>query len=488
MAAGDGDPGPDAPETTTRAIDDDSPAGFVLGMLHDGADPATVARRFVEEYERSHLLVDLDDAWGMEELVHAFVDGFWYLPEPHRAAIFSLMLERSDRPENTAFLDQFGGMELAQMNRAFGSGGHPLLAEYLRVAAREGGRPGDDMSALLAAVDDQSLTARIVGQVASVLGSRDDSGASRSETAVGRLSSHHPGDDERRRSTTNLLRGLLALSAGTERLEPVLATWAGRVGAALAEGDLRAADEWLGAIAGVDLGDTPREEVAGALSGAMQGPAVDALARLLTAPPPDGPGSVVRRAAPQFAGPGLVAELADEHHAGRRKALLSALQVVAHLRPQDLLPHLSDDRWYVVRNVVVALGASRRAEVAGSVARVAGHPDHRVRIEVLRALYRLEGERAADELCRHLGDPEETVAAEAARLVAAIPDPALDPRLIRLTGEADLPEALAAITALGRRDTPAAAEALRRLAQRPLAFGRRRSLRKAARRAMEARR
>ncbi|MBU1866693.1 MAG: HEAT repeat domain-containing protein [Actinobacteria bacterium] len=470
---------------TTDSLADSSPADFILGMMEEGDHaPRTVANRFVGEYERAHLLLDLDDAWGTEEIVHAFVDGFWYLPEAHRAEIFSLMLERGSRPENIAFLDQFGGTELAQMNRMFGSSGHPLLSEYLRVAAQEGGRHGDLVD-LVIGNHSQSLTSRIVDQVASVLRARSAGGATRSETAIERLATAQPSEAETRRSVGNVLRGLLALADEAGTIEPTSRVWAERVAAALATGDLQAADDWINAAAGLHLDDRSKAALVTSLAVAATGPATDAIARLLTDPTSQGPGSSVRRAAPLFAAEGLIAELGGEGKAGRRKSLLTALQIVARQRPEGLLPHLTDPRWFVVRNVAIALGTSRRADMAVHLEPVASHPDYRVRIEALRALHLLKGEGSADLLLGRLGDTHEAVADEAGRLLGGLQAPGIDRRLVEQTASADPDRAVAAIRALGWRTTGEARATLSRVARKRLAWGTARRLRTAARRAME---
>ena len=487
LLAGDSSGGDDGPPvTSTLGLAEDSPTAFIRGMLAEDDDPRSVARRFVEEYVRSHLLSELDDTWGIEELIHAFVDGFWYLPEAHRAEIFSLMLPRGHRDENVAVLDQFGGMELAQMSRMFGEGGHPLLTEYLRVAGEEGGRnPGDDVGGLAAGTGEVSLTGLIVDQVAAVLRARDASGPSARETAIDRLTADHPTDADRRASTTNLLRGLLVLSAGTDRFHATAATWASRVVVALAEGDLEAADEWIEAIAELDLGDESHRRATAALASVLRGDAVDTIARLLTAPPPDGPGAACRKAAPMFAADGLVAELGDEQNPGRRKDLVKALQMIAHLRPQEVVDHLDDERWFVVRNVAIALGTSQRPDVCARLAELGGHSDHRVRLEALRATYRLKGDDALDVLLEHLRDGHGAVAAEAGRLLGGIRHPDVDRRLIEATDSDDLAEAGAAVTALAARTSREATAAVQQIARRRFAVGRRRRLRAAARRALE---
>lgn len=478
---------PDDDRLAGSGVADNSPAAFVLRMLNDAQnDPRTVARRFIEEYEQAHLLVDLDDTWGIEELIHAFVDGFWYLPEAHRAEIFSMMLERGHRDENVAFLDQFGGIELAQLNRMFGSSGHPLLSEYLRVAAEEGGRPSDGLGALVVGDPSQSLTSRIVGQVASVLRGGTSGGATHPETAVDRLAAARPDADTATRSTANVLRGLLSLAEDSEEFGSTARVWATRVTSALGADDLISADQWIDVVTGLDLDQESRTSLITALADALDGPAIDVVARLLTAPSPRSGGSAVRKTAPLFATTGLIRELGDEQKTGRRKMLLHALQVVARVRPHGLLPHLEDPRWFVVRNVVVAIGTSRRTDMAPRIEPLMVHPDHRVRIEVLRALYRLCGGTCSEVPLHHIHDAHPAVAVEACRLLGGIEDPAIDRRLSETVATGDLEHALAAITALGRRTTIPARETLDQLARKSFVFGRARRLKAAARRAMEA--
>jgi len=490
LLAGEGDDesADEKPATTTVAVADDSPAAFILRMMEEGDNaPRTVASRFVEEYERAHLLVDIDDTWGIEELIHAFVDGFWYLPEAHRAEIFSLMLERGARTENTAFLDQFGGTELAQMNQMFGSDGHPLIAEYLRVAAEEGGRHGDGLGDLVAGGHTQSLPTRIVDQVASVLRARAAEGSTRSETAIDRLANNRPSEDEGRTSIANVLRGLLSLAHTNGTFESTAQVWASRVTAALAADDLRAADDWINAVAGLNIDEISRATLLRSLAASVTAPAVDTLARLMTGPAPDGPGSTARKAAPLIAADGLIRELGEEAKASRRKSLLKALQVLARLRPQSLLPHLTDPRWFVVRNVVIALGTSRRSDMAAHVEPLASHTEYRIRIEALRALYRLVAGTCGDVLLEHIGDDHAAVAEEAGRLLGGVDGPDIDRRLAGRIASDDPDEAMAAVAALGWRTTVEASNHLQRMAHKRFTWGRTRSLRAAARQALEVR-
>ena len=87
-----------------------------------------------------------------------------------------------------------------------------------------------------------------------------------------------------------------------------------------------------------------------------------------------------------------------------------------------------------------------------------------------------------------LDDTAAIVATEAGRLLAASEDPRVDGALIERIESAGSPRADRAVAALGRRGTPAATEALENLAGRWPATGRHRTLKKLARRALEANR
>ncbi len=470
----------------THVLENDDPSTFVMGLLEGGdADPAAVAATFVGEYERAHLLIDVGDTWGSEELVHAFVDGFWFLPETHRAQIFSLMLERGDRPENTVFLDQFGGMELAEMNRMFGGGGHPLLADYLRVAAEEGGRHQDDLGDLVVGDPTGSLAADIVERVAAVLRTKGNTGERPSDAAIERLGEAHPTGADSRRSATNTIRGLFHLAGTPESIASIGEVWARTVAAALAAGDLESSDAWMNTITGLQLDEDARRCLLEALSDNMSPPAIDTLARLLVGPPPDGPGTIAREAAPLFAIAGLIRDLSTEETKGRRKMLLRALQVVTRLKPESVITHLSDPRWYVIRNVLIALGTSEHPMTAHHIVPLCSHADHRVRVEALRALYRIQGPGSANLLLASTLDRDEMVRTEAGRLLGGIDDPGIDRRLLERTQSPDLVKALRSIAALGRRNTASARTALRGIVKkRPAWWGRARRLRRGARQAL----
>ncbi|HSG80484.1 MAG TPA: HEAT repeat domain-containing protein [Acidimicrobiia bacterium] len=461
---------------------DGDPEPFITSLLASaGSDARAVAGSFVAEYERVHDLIEPTDRWGAEEVTHAFVDAFWYLPSDHRSAVFSLMLERRSRPENLAFLDQFGTMELAEVNRTFGSAGHPLLAEYLRVAAEEDGRQTTDLSSI-AGDPNATLGRAVIDQVASVLSAAEPSGTPATDAALDRLRSQAPKPRDHGRSAGNVIRGLLATASDEDAFLEAASVWAIRVTAALRGGNVRAAEAWMRTAAAVDLDPSRRSLLMDALRHGLDDESLDTLVDFLVGQPDDT--SLLRRLAPLYAASPLVHALGAEPEMARRKRLIAALTPIARTRPTALVGHLEDPRWYLVRNVILLLGTSGHRGLADEVVKVAAHEDPRVRLEVLRALSRLRPDRGRDHLLRALNDP--AIAGEAASVLATVEDAAIDLALgERLDAATEIDAQLRLIDALGKRRTDQASAKLREVAQRRLAlFGTARRLKRAARAAI----
>jgi hypothetical protein len=78
-----------------------------------------------------------------------------------------------------------------------------------------------------------------------------------------------------------------------------------------------------------------------------------------------------------------------------RRKLLDRLATLPHDLEPSLLARLDDERWYVQRNMLVLLERRRRLPKKLSLARIAAHPDVRVRHEAVRLQLRIPAERDA---------------------------------------------------------------------------------------------
>jgi HEAT repeat protein len=74
-----------------------------------------------------------------------------------------------------------------------------------------------------------------------------------------------------------------------------------------------------------------------------------------------------------------------------------------------LLPHLADERWFVVRNMLYIIGKIGQAPVPGPVVTALGHSHPRVRLEAVRTISLIGGEDTIGVRLRYVNDPDPTV-------------------------------------------------------------------------------
>lgn len=94
----------------------------------------------------------------------------------------------------------------------------------------------------------------------------------------------------------------------------------------------------------------------------------------------------------------LLEQLADEPDMAVRKLLIDLLSQMASQYIPELGGHVSDPRWYVVRNVVSILGSTHSSAVLPYLERTLRHPEPRVRREAIRALSGISGDRLSQEM------------------------------------------------------------------------------------------
>ena len=102
----------------------------------------------------------------------------------------------------------------------------------------------------------------------------------------------------------------------------------------------------------------------------------------------------------------LLEQLADEQDRGERKALVDLLSRDAAKYIPELGAHVSDQRWYFVRNVVAILGSTKAPDAIGPLERTLHHPESRVRREVIRALSMVPEQRSISLLITALDDED----------------------------------------------------------------------------------
>jgi HEAT repeat protein len=158
--------------------------------------------------------------------------------------------------------------------------------------------------------------------------------------------------------------------------------------------------------------------------------------------------------------------LAEEADKSRRRRLLELLVSFGPAIAGPAREKLSDERWYVVRNMIVILQRVGDRTALPEIRKCANHPDLRVRLEAIKWMLAYDTEVPMDLLDKAIHDPDPKVAEAAVTLAGSYGIKEAVRPLLRLVAGPDLfrrrqPIRLKAIKALGELGQP---EALTELA------------------------
>lgn len=190
--------------------------------------------------------------------------------------------------------------------------------------------------------------------------------------------------------------------------------------------------------------------------------------------------------------PYLVRQLEREPEATQRVQLCKLMATICAGRAGLIGAYLPGASSHLARNLAFALGELRDPAAADHLARLAAHPEYRVRREAIDALRKIPSDRSRTALVEFLHDPDPKIQASLleggdtlydARIVAWMQDIVRSPRW---TQDA-IALKVAAMKALVRMQAGEALPLLRRIAHARWVFGQgRRTVREAARQIMEA--
>lgn len=122
----------------------------------------------------------------------------------------------------------------------------------------------------------------------------------------------------------------------------------------------------------------------------------------------------------------LVERLADEEQMSLRKTWMKLLVELGNRGHQIIMQKLDDERWYLVRNLLIVLGRQREAIPTKAAHKLAGHHHPRVRQEALRILFKSNPATANRLLLKELsGGHDESICA-----AAQIADLSDDPKIL----------------------------------------------------------
>ncbi len=443
------------------------PKEFALALMEKaGGDPDRLADLFLEEYRATLDLVEDEDYQGREEVVKAFVEAFFHIPEPANMEVFARYLNEQESDAERAFLDQFAGNELARLAPRLDPSGLALLLDYARVSTdRVDGRP-EELLELIQATD-AVQAAREVAAVSVHERLRDLAGAQADPTAFFEaLRAEFPNPQHFFYHALEVFRGLLFAEDRDDRFRRLMRIWVGKVGTAVRRGQYRRAELWLRAVLDAStFAEHRRAEVDEALGQISSSEIMSAVVQKATEGGEAAPAVQLLKALGVSSVDVLIDLLAEEQDAARRRMLVDILSEVAREDADPLTARLNDSRWYLVRNIVIVLRHTGDRDAIRKMRPVLSYSDHRVRLEALRGLAML-GDEAVPYFETALGDDHASVRQTA---IALLGTHATDSAERLLVGALDrrgleLSEKQRVLELLSERTGPTARAALEHLA------------------------
>lgn len=465
------------------------PATFAADLMAEAGDnPDHAAKAIHDRYHDVLGRVSTDDVAGREEVVQAFVEAYFHLPEEVQVPVVEAFLSNHENTADRAFLDQFAGHELARMSTRLDGQAMALLMDYANVVTDpEADARSGELLALIeeapSAVD--SARQAIASHMSDRFGSMVDGPGDGEPTYRFEV----PDSTGYFFTVLEVFRDLLCVEDRDERFGRLMRIWSGKVLGSLRNGEFRRAELWMRAVRDNPTFPHSREAAVNAALDSLVGPEmIEQLARYYVGLEDRTP--VLRLMAlsgHRLADP-LVDELAAAEVASVRRVLTEMLGIVAAGEPTRITSRLSDPRWYLVRNMAVALRRSGRPEAFQPLCGLLEHDDYRVRVEAVRGVALLGGDEAIQGIVDALDDEEDAVRTAAIASLGTRESEQAERALIDALDSPQLtPEQRKrAVQLIGRDPTPEARDLLNQLAGRRFALtGAARVVRDAARETLE---
>jgi HEAT repeat protein len=115
----------------------------------------------------------------------------------------------------------------------------------------------------------------------------------------------------------------------------------------------------------------------------------------------------------------LLLALSEESNRSRRRRLFDFIMALGPVIAPEATSFLNDDRWYVLRNMLIMLRAVNDRSSLPEVRKLATHRDLRVRMEAIKSLFTLDSGVPIDLLENVIQDPDPKVAETAIALVGS---------------------------------------------------------------------
>ncbi len=307
---------------------------------------------------------------------------------------------------------------------------------------------------------------------------------------MARLQAQFPGEHDPDESGISVFRDLLRIEGRRARFRRLLRVWAGKLTAAIRSGDLARAEGWMRALIKQPTYPTEFSDlVEQTLDEISRRQVLDDLMVRLSSNEEPAAGSGLVAAWGERMARYLVDAMAREVPPVNRRYLVDALGWLGREDVRLLAAMVADPRWYIARNLAIALGKTGRPQASAALEALLDHPDDRVRVEALRGMATLRREESLPSLVAALGDASGRVRHAAVSLLRASPSLQVIPLLVEVlsSNAVSMDEAERLVEVIAERNDPSVPDVLERLAGRRFAMGMGRIVRDAAREALEAR-
>ncbi len=282
-----------------------------------------------------------------------------------------------------------------------------------------------------------------------------------------------------------VLQDLLRIENRPNRVRRVLRIWESKVSTSIRSRNLVAAEAWLRGVTGDMVIPPERAQAVGASLAALSRPALidDLLVWLVDADAIDAAAGLFAEWGDPIVGRMIDLMAVDDPPVNRRY-MVDVLTLIGRADSRLLTPHVADHRWFIVRNVAIALGRSGRLAAIPVLRSLLSHEDARVRVEAARGLAAVDGDAAVGDLVAALQDSDGRVRQVAVSLLRACPSPEVATRLVDVvtSGKMHAVEAERLIEVIGERKDEAARKALEQIVGRRGRRGAPKAIRAAAKR------
>ena len=424
----------------------------VADALTNGADddPRLIAESFcdayrlvypdselpgVEEETVPELLAAYHRPASSKPPVDTFAAAFFLVPVEAQARILSDFLATRGQGLNSLLLDQFAGVELAELAPHLNEESFNELIMYARDVVDSETGSADELLPMVSGARDvkqarMSAADRIREMIDGIGGLGGATGG-----LAGKLREETASADE---LGLYVLRVLLEVEDRPDRFSRLVETWCGHISSEVQAGDL---DRALAVLAvGVDEVELPPTKRSVVEAGLVDLLRTDYVVFSQAAAEP-GKREALAELLGRFGKPAaaeLMERLSEEEDPANRRVLIGLLVVVGSKHPAPIVRFFKDPQWFVVRNAATIAGKIGGAEWVPHLRPLVQHSDHRVVVEALRALGPLAPDEAVPGLVRSLAHPNQRVretalvllrtsssVAREAELTAALVDPTM---------------------------------------------------------------